>query len=775
MWTRFAHIILKNRIIFLIFITAITIFMAFKAQNVSLEYQYATLLPESDPYYIELQKFRKIFGEDANIMVLGIQDENFFELEKFNDWLALTDSLNMIKGVLGVTSISNAYNLIKDDKTKKFKFNPIVSNRITSQRELDSIKKIVKELSFYNGLLYNDTSNVFLMSITIDQVMMGTIKREEMMAKIEQTANNFGKKHKLKMRYSGLPFTRTKIAILIKSELLFFTIMAIIVTTIILYLFFRSFKIVFFAVMIVMISVIWSLGSLELFDYRITILTGMIPPLLIVIGIPNCVYLLNKYHLEYRTHGNMIKALQRVISKVGKATFLTNMTTAMGFATFIITNNRILVEFGIIASLNIMGVFILSILLIPIFFSFLSAPNKRHIKHLDYKYINKIIKKLLYVVLHQKKLIYTFIVLLIIFSSIGVSFMKNEGFIIDDIPHDDPIYVDLKFLENTIGGVLPFEISIDTKKAKGVLRYQTLKKINQFEKRLKKFTDLSKPISVINALKFSRQAYYNGASKYYSMPDKQELSFIMKYLPKLSGEKGLNLLNSFIDSNYQVARVSYRIKDVGTKKIQAVTDSVTKIANEIFSSKRYHVGVTGTSIIFNQGTSYLLKNLTTSLVLAILLISIFMAFMFRSFRMVIISLIPNLLPLIFTAGIMGYFDIAIKPSTVLVFSIAFGISVDNAIHLLAKYRQELSSTVDIETSVTNALKETGVSIIYTAIILFFGFSIFDASRFGGTQSLGILVSITLLIAMLANLLLLPSLLLSFRKKNTKNITKLNNS
>jgi len=763
MWKQFARIILHHRIIILLLIASFTTYMAYRAQNVELDYNYVALLPEDNPYFIEFENFKKNFGEDANLGIIGIQDSNFFQLEKFNDWKSLQDSIKTIHGVIEVLSVANAIDVTKNAKIKKFEAKSIFGKKISSQEVLDSLAETFKNRPFYNGLIYNDSSSVILMAITMDKDVINSKAREKTIDLIEKHANEFGKKHDLHIHFSGLPYSRTKISLLIKKELFMFIFLAMFVTAIILYMFFRSFKVVMFSMLIVAIGVIWAVGSMDLFDYRITILTGMIPPLIIVIGIPNSVYLLNKYHKEYKRHGNKIKALHTIIRKVGNATFLTNLTTALGFATFIITGNNFLIEFGVIASLNIMGIFILSVTLIPIFFSYLPPPKDRHIKHLDYKLVNKFIEKLVWLVSNKRKLIYGIVTFIVLLGVYGITLIETEGYIIDDIPHDHPVYTDLKFLESNIGGVMPLEITIDTKKKKKVFQYKTLEKMETFIKRLEEIDDLSKPTSIVDAIKFARQAYYNGSKTAYKLPSKRELPFIIDYLPKQKDNDNFNILNSFVDENSQITRISYRLNDIGTIQNKVVADKITKIAAEIFPEDKYHVGVTGSSIIFTQGTNFLVSNLLTSLALAITLIAFFMASMFTSLRMIVISLIPNFIPLLFTAAIMGYFGIPIKPSTVLVFSIAFGISVDNAIHFLAKYRQELIVTGGIIQKATiNSLRETGVSIIYTAGILFFGFGIFTVSQFGGTQALGLLVSITLLIAMLSNLIFLPTLLLTLK-------------
>jgi len=763
MWKKLAKIILNYRITILLIIAAITALMVYQAKDVSLDYNYVSLLPKTDPYFIEFAEFKKVFGEDANLTIIGIQDSNFFQLNKFNDWQKLQDSMKTVHGIKQVLSISNAVDIEKNMETKKFQGKPIFNKEIKTQEELDSLAIIFKQRPFYNGLIYNDATHTILMVITMDKDIINSQAREAMVQDIDKLAGNFSKKHNIEVHYSGLPYARTKISFLIRGELFMFIFLAMFVTALILYLFFRSFKVVLFSMLIVGVGVIWSVGTMGIFDYKITILTGMIPPLIIIIGIPNCVYLLNKYHNEYRKHGDKYKALYVMIHRVGTATFLTNITAAIGFGAFIVTGNRFLVEFGVVASINIMGLSVLSVTLIPIFFSYLDPPKSRHIKHLDYKFINKFVEKLVFLFEHKRKLIYGVVLVLMVISAYGITKVRTESYIIDDIPKNNPVYVDLKFLENNIGGVMPLEITIDTKKKKGVYQYNTLKKMDQLIDRLASIKDLSKPNSIVDALKFARQAYYNGSETAYKLPSQQELAFIFPYLPEKGENSNFNVLKSFVDSTEQTTRISYRLNDVGTTKNKILIDTIAQIAKEIFPVEKYKVVVTGSSIVFNQGTSFMVKNLLESVLLAVVLIAIFMATMFSSLRMIIISLVPNFVPLLITAAVMGYFNIPLKPSTILVFSISFGISVDNAIRVLAKYRQDLIITGGkIQESAVLALHEIGISIVYTALILFFGFGIFTVSKFGGTQALGLLVSITLLVSMFSNMIFLPALLLSIK-------------
>ena len=765
MWIKVSRIILRNKILLLSILAAITIFFGFYARKVEMSYEYAQLLPKKDQAYKDYQKFVDVFGEEGNLIIVGIQDSNFFDIDHFNAWKGLSDSLAKVEGVENLLSISNTYNLKKNKKAKQFEVVMAFPDTITTQAELDKYVEKFKRLPFYRKLVYNDETNTYLLAITVNKDKMASKEREVMVAGIQEVCHHFEQAQNVRLHYSGLPYIRVVNAIKIRTELYLFSALALLICIVVLWIFFRSFKAVIVPVIIVLTGVIWALGMVALFGYKITILTGMIPPLLIVIGIPNSIYMLNKFHHEYVTHGNKIKALQRVIIKIGNATFLTNLTTASGFATFIIVKSDILRQFGIIASLNIMGLFLLSLLLIPIVFSFIGAPSSKHVGHLDSKLISRIIQQLITITQNYRRVVYFVTFAIIGLGIYGITLMRSSGYMVDDIPETDPVYIDLKFFEKNFNGLMPLEILVDTKKPQGVMQLSTFRKIDQLENRLAKYPELSASTSLLNLLKFSKQAWYNGYERYYSLPNSREKNFILQYAS--GGEENAELLHSFLDSTRQATRISIRVKDVGTNRMEELYSSFNADIDSIFPNEKYDVIITGSSILAYKGNQYLLKNLFTSLGLAIFLISAFMAIMFSSWRMVIMSLTPNIIPLIFTAALMGFADIPIKASTILVFSIAFGISVDNTIHFLAKYRQELNVTNwDIRKSVVLALKETGVSMLYTSVVLFFGFGIFTISSFGGTQAMGILVSLTLLVAATSNLVLLPSLLSGLERLTT---------
>lgn len=730
-----------------------------------MSYEQSPLLPRKDPAFKDYQHFVNVFGEEGNLIILGIRDSAFFQIDKFKAWEKLSRDLSEVDGVENLLSVPNAYNLVKNPKERRFEIVELFPDTINTQQELDERADVFESLPFYKNLMYNPESHSYLLALTVNKDKMQTREREQMVKDIQQIGNAFEEEQDVVLHYSGLPYIRVVNSIKIKNELYFFSVLALAICIVVLFIFFRSFKAVIFPVIIVLTGVIWALGMLSFFGYKITLLSGMIPPLLIVIGIPNSIYMLNKFHYEYVSHGNKIKALQRVIIKIGNATFLTNLTTASGFATFVVVKSDILREFGIIASLNIMGLFLLSLMLIPIIFSFIEPPSTKNVSHLNNRFVSRIIRQLILITKYHRLKVYAVAVFILAAGIFGITFIKSSGYMVDDIPEDDRIYKDLSFFESEFEGLMPLEIMVDTKRPGGVMQLSTFRDIEELEQQFAGYPELSSPLSLLNLLKFSKQAFYNGHENYYNLPNNREINFIMQYVG--GDEASAEMLHSFIDSTRQIARISLRMKDIGTTRMEELYTSLNADIDSVFSAEDYDITVTGSSVTFFKGTQYLLRSLFSSLGLAILLISIFMAVMFSSWRMVVLSLTPNIFPLIFTAAIMGYMDIPIKASTILVFSIAFGISVDNTIHFLAKYRQELKVTGwNIRRSVVLALRETGVSMFYTSVVLFFGFGIFALSGFGGTQAMGVLVSLTLLMAVTSNLILLPSLLTSLDRLST---------
>ena len=766
-WELIARIVLRNRILMLSIIAAITVFLALQWKNIHFTFTEANMLPDDNIANVEYNAFLDKFGEEGNLIIIGVKDSTFFTPKAYAAWSKLMNTIKQNQEVDLVVSLNDLKKLQKNEALETFELVPFVDeSKALNPKYLQTIKKeLFNDLPFYEGLLFNKRSGSVRSAIYMDKKIVNTKARKTfVLEKLIPAITTFEKETKIDLRVSGMPYIRTLNAKTITDEISVFIGASLLITSLLFFFFFRSFKATLISIVIVVIGVMWSFGFLGLFNYEITILTALVPSLIIVIGIPNCIFLTNKYHQEFKVHRNKAKALQRVTTKIGMATLMTNLTTAIGFATFVASHNNLLLEFGVVTSINIMALFFLSLILIPIFHSYLNPPKERHLKHLDRGSVKKFMDWILKTIKTNRFSIYAASVALLVFSIIGIYEMRISGSLIEDMPKKEAFFQDIVFFEKEFDGVMPLEIMIDTKRKKGVMKLSTLKRMEELETAIEEIPELSKPISIVNLVKYSKQAYYNGNPDYYELPTSQEQAFILSYAKNATANSKENLMKSYVDSTGQYARITTFMRDESGDQIAKIEEEIRKKADKLFPKERYNVIITGKALVFQKGTGYLLDNLLSSLIFAFFLTALLIGFMFRSFKMILVSIIPNLLPLFLTAGLMGFLDIPLKPSTILVFGIAFGLSVDDTLRFLSQYREELKkNNWKIKKSVYATFNESGLSMFYTSIVLFFGFSVFMLSSFGGTIALGGLISLTLLFGMLSNLMLLPALVLTLNK------------
>jgi predicted RND superfamily exporter protein len=844
MWGKFASIILRNRLYILAIIALLTVFFGYFAfTSLKVDNRVGNTLPKDSQVQKDFEKFKLEFGEDGSTIVVAIQTDSLYTKRNFTKWRELSYKILKYDGVENVISEATLWGLKNNLKEQKFDPYQIFGDPKTAfqEKSIDSLKKEIRHNPIYRGMLYNDSTNVSLLLISMNEKCLSNPKKSKVVFEIEKLATSyspyFGKTY-----FAGLPHIRVVMGKRIVSEMYIFLALSIIASSLLLYLFFRSFRVVIQCNIVVFVSVIWALGSIALFGYKLSIMMALIPPLLIVIGVPNCVFLITRYHQEYVRTNMKTKALYIMIRRIGSVTFLTNLTTAVGFMTF--TSSEKLAQFGIISSINIMVVFVLSLCIIPIMASYSKPPKPRHLKHLFRVYSKGFLEFVIVIVTKYRSWVYVSSVALVVIGLYGMTKIIATGNITGDIPDDDQILIDLKFIEKNFGGSIPFEVTVDYKQKARLFSQKTLEKVEEIQQTFAQDTLFSKSLSYVDFLKSINMSYHGNNPDFYRLISNRDKLRLKRYFDKfdVSSLNGGNIsLKNLIDTSKTTLRIRMQMRELGSYKVSEKVDllrlkvdsilnpdkkdyerlftkyakgdksaadslvfNYSSIYNNVTSllskgnnnvqmsfdldpenlrpylskpnfkktlrsaiDQEFYVSTfTGTAVVVSEGTKYLFVNLLQSLVFAIISIAVLMAFLFRSIKIIVVSMIPNIIPLLFTAGIMGYFHIPLKPSTILVFGIALGITVDNAILFLAKYRQELRAhSWDVQHAILLSLRETGLGIFYTSVILFFGFIMFVFSQFGGTKGLGLLVSITILVGMVTNLIILPSLLLTFERKS----------
>ena len=772
-WLQLGKNIVKYKVAALAFLALSTLVMGYFAIQVKLSYEFTKAIPEDNPKFVIYQDFVKKFGVDGTTMVVGFQTDSFFTAGLFNQVADLQKDIKTIPGVTEVLSIPNAYTIVKDSAASKFLPHKIFNAPYTSDTALVADRAVLESLPFYKNLMYNPGSNAYIMAISFLPDSINSGARSAIIKNLQSKLDGFAAKTKLDVRISGLPYIRTILADRIKKEMLWFLIGSLLLSAITLFLFFRSISATLLSLTVVIMGVIWSFGTMVLLGQKITLLTALIPPLIVVIGIPNCIYFLNKYHTSYKATNHKQEAIEQMVGRMGIVTLFCNITAAIGFFVFAFTKSPLLKEFGWVSGLNIMALFLISLLFIPPVLTYLPPPSTKHVKYLENKFLERVLLKIEKWTFQHTKWVFAITSILVVVSIMGLMRIKKEAFIVDDLPKKDTLYTDLKWFEKEAGGVMPLEIIIDTKKKNGLVRsIKPLEAIDELHQYLEQQPELGKPLGLLEGIKFAKQAFYDGDSNAYTIPSGTEMAFMAPYLKTDSqktntstGTSPTQLLSKFIDSAKRETRVSVNMKDIGSAQLPLFLQRLDSATKAIFDTSKYKVEITGSSVTFLEGSNFIVRGLGESIFWAFLLIAICMIFLFRSFPILMCSLVPNIVPLLMTAGLMGWVGISLKPSTVLVFSVALGIAIDVTIRFLVNYKQELPRLHNnVHATLIQTIKHTGISIIYTSLVLVAGFVIFCFSDFGGTKALGWLTSLTLVVSTFTNLILLPALIKTFIKQ-----------
>ena len=772
-WLQLGKNIVKYKVAALTFLALSTLFMGYFAIQVKLSYEFTKAIPEDNPKFVIYQDFVKKFGVDGTTMVVGFQTDSFFTAGLFNQVADLQKDIKTIAGVTEVLSVPNAYTIFKDSAASRFLPHKIFNAPYTSDSTLAADRAVLESLPFYKNLMYNPSTHAYIMAISFLPDSINSGARSAIIKNLQSKLDGFASKTKLAVHISGLPYIRTILADRIKKEMLWFLIGSLLLSAITLFLFFRSISATLLSLSVVVMGVIWSFGTMVLLGQKITLLTALIPPLIVVIGIPNCIYFLNKYHTSYKATNHKQEAIEQMVGRMGVVTLFCNITAAIGFFVFAFTKSPLLKEFGWVSGLNIMALFLISLLFIPPVLTYLPPPSTKHVKYLENKFLERVLLKIERWTFQHTKWVFAITSILVVVSIMGLMRIKKEAFIVDDLPKKDTLYTDLKWFEKEAGGVMPLEIIIDTKKKNGLVRsIKPLEAIDELHQYLEQQPELGKPLGLLEGIKFAKQAFYDGDSNAYTVPTGTEMAFMAPYLKTDSqktstaiGTSPTQLLSKFIDSAKRESRVSVNMKDIGSAQLPFFLQRLDSATKAIFDTSKYKVEITGSSVTFLEGSNFIVRGLGESIFWAFLLIAICMIFLFRSFPILMCSLVPNIVPLLITAGLMGWVGISLKPSTVLVFSVALGIAIDVTIRFLVNYKQELPRlNNNVHATLIQTIKHTGISIIYTSLVLVAGFVIFCFSDFGGTKALGWLTSLTLVVSTFTNLILLPALIKTFIKQ-----------
>lgn len=752
MWAHLAHWILDHRRAILLLVAAVTAVLGYWATKVTTDHNTGHFLSRESQTARDFSRASEVFGQSQTILYLVFEGADPYDPAFLQALDALVQDLSAYRGVEYVLSLTNVPFLLRDDKdiVAQPLYRPDLPAEVIRQRFDDQ--------PFLRGLLLSNDGATPAMMVKIDTDFNNTPERVDLVDRIEAAAMRLPGDVAL----AGFPYLRTQYAKRISRESPVFTLLAALISLLFLYLAFGAWRAVMLPTVIVVLGLAWTVGLMALFDHHLTIVSSMLPALLVIIGMANVIHLCTKFLDEFQARQDQRAALVETIRTVGLATFLTCLTTAIGFGVLMLSGSQLLSAFGLFAAIGIMLLYVLSITLTPIAFIRYRSPARRRSPLITHNNFERVFDRMASLTQQHGGAILAGAGVLLFFGLVGATRISSDIYAFSDFYEDDPLRQHLAVFEKQFGGIMPMEVIIEADRPGQFRSLTPLRRVEQLQRSLNDLESVGRSLAVTDLVKLANQAYFGGHPATYRLPSSYELPFLQTALKNFLDQKRAGDLTRnlplLIDSTFTMTRVYLGVPDLGTKRMNALADTVRARTLALFPEDHYHVFVTGNAIRVTRAGENLVRNLLVSLAVALVVISLLMALLFRSVRLMIISLVPNVIPLLVVGGTMGLAGIVLKPSTALIFSVAFGIAVDSSIHFLAKYRLNRNEGLSKEEAVRATLRATGKAILLTSLALMGGFLVFTLSSFGGTVNMGGLTALTLGVAMVANLLLLPALL-----------------
>ncbi len=744
----------------LIFLSVATIVLAFFASKLEMDYDYEKYFPKDDEVRLHYEGFRKKYGEDSDFLLIalenkqGIFQKDFLQkVKRFGDEL-LKDTL-----IEFIASPVHNCGYYKKSGLSGVVFKPYLDLDAKIISEADSLR-IYGNKQLVGSVLSSNGKSICLFLNTQSQLN----KKEalHLISFVKSKKAEFGFD---KFIFSGRVLAQTYFVEKMITELAVFITSSIILLVFFLYISFRSWWGILIPLLIIIVSIIWSVGIMYLTGKSFDLLMVMLPTIIFVVGMSDLVHLLAKYLDELRTGKDRFEALKIAFKEVRKATFLTSLTTAIGFFTLMFANILPIREFGLYAGISVFVAYFLAFTFLPSVLVLVKPPRSL-IETPDKNFWDKYLRKWFLAVLKER---YKIIAIMVVLGGVGVytaSELKINNFILEDLSNDDPIKKDVLYFEENYSGLRPFEAEIRTNTPEGIWSYEFLTELNKLENYLDTgYTQngvgfMMSPLSVIKEANFIK---YGSKPEDRILPNSERrFKSLLRQMERLqANSKIVDLSEKFnlVAKDEKSCRLAGKIHDVGGLQIKAENQKLEQFLEENINPDILSLKLTGTAVLIDKNNGTLAKNLTLGLILAFGIIALFVGFMFKSFKIALLSLIPNILPLLLVTTVMWLGEIDLKISTSLIFTLAFGIAVDDTIHLLSKYKLERKKGVSHLYALKRSYLSTGKAIIVTSLILVGGFLTLLFSSFTSTFYMGLLVSVTLVIAVVLDLVILPVILL----------------
>jgi len=751
MSNKLIKVILNHPKVILSILAAITLVLGTFLPKVKMDFSIEQLFSQNDPVINRFLNFREEFdGVDNRIFLLYESDDPFsyknLELNK-----KMVYAFENIEGVSKVTSLTNIELFTEGGE---YLLSPVYENIPKSIDSLNIAKERIISSDLLKNYLISEDGKVAAILIEVSDSFNEHESRESIVKQIDELQLGTD----WTWHQTGLPIIRTRYVQYMIADNITFLIPVLSMLILLLSLLFRSLVGLALPLIVVLLTIIWTLGFMTATGITINIISYIIPTLLMVVGISDSVHFLVKYYKTLHLLGDKREALTQSLQKIGTAIFLTSITTAIGFGALSMVNIEIVKEFGIFTAMGVFFAFIITVLFIPSSLMLLGKTPKTKLEAYSRGYRVKIVKKLITIVRgHPKKIIFTGITITII-GFFGALQINPHSKLLDDLRPGNTLLEDMRLAEDRMGSVLPVEIIITVDENENFQDIQDVAVISftdELASYISKIPEIGKVVSVSDYLKAINQAMNDGDKSFYQVPLSREI--ISQYMLLYDSE-----FNSLINSDLTKLRIASQIKDIDSRRSAEIEKELnTYIASVI--PEGISAEVTGTAFLALRTNNYLVKNLLGSFLVALIIITFLMIVLFRSVKMAFISILPNIIPMMVMAAVLGFLQIPLRPATAMTFAVAFGIAVDDTLHYLIRYRMELSKQHYRQANDSTMLG-TGIAMMSTTAILSAGFLVLILSQFTPTVEFGMLSVITIVTALIGDLTFLPALLSQIKPK-----------
>jgi uncharacterized protein len=746
-----------SSLLILTVIAILTALSVFYASRLRFDYNFDNFFPKGDPDLAYYLNYRDKFGNDNDYLLIGLDNGgSLFEkqfLQKVDTLTRFMQRQPHVESVLSPTTVKSP--IIEQFGYFEIPYlHPDEPERYTQDSTL-----IYQSRELVGTLFSEDATAVSLFVQTSDD--LGKEPGDSLIAAM------YGEIERLGLRdhhVAGKVLAQSVFIEKMKIELAIFMSASILLVILFLWIAFRTAWGVLVPLVVVLLSVLWSLGVMGLFNKPIDVMTVLLPTIMFVVGMSDVIHIMSRYITEVGQGATKLQALRVTIREVGMATLLTSLTTSVGFLTLLTTSIVPIREFGLFTAIGIFLAFVLAFTVLPAILLLTKRPNPRRARRSDLSWPMLLRRVYTFVLRKPYPILYASMGVVLV-SLLGISLIKVDTTLLEDIGDDDPIVRDFQYFEEKFSGVRPFELHLIAGPDKSMYDLEVLQEIDQLETYLYQTYGLNfitSPATVVRAI---HRAQNGGLPDYYTLPaNEREMQQVQRRLTAFSKRSELRAV---VTEDQQEGRLAGKMSDVGSVQAAELNDSLRVFIDQQINPELLQARITGSAVMLDKNNDYVVSNMLQGLLIAFLVVAILVGFIFRSLRMVLISLVPNIIPLLMIGGIMGFVGINMTVSVSIIFTIAFGIAVDDTIHFLGKLKVELRKGKSLPYAIKTTIISAGKAIIITSCILVAGFLTLVLSSFDATFYVGVFVSLTLVFAVVADLLLLPVLILYFYRPNQK--------